>query len=183
VNLEVVRWLAEDVLTLRAEVERLSAPLDQSGAGSTGAPSDQPTPEDIPLRPIALDVKRFDCAPCYLCGYNGAGYYQPDQHPCATRYHATVNGIAERRAYERCVTCEPIIDAILARWPAASRVPSESPIEVRAAVREALTKLARSAGRMTWGPFAVIKHIEEFRDREYPALPSESPPASSEEPK
>ena len=29
-----------------------------------------------------------------------------------------------RRAYERCVTCEPIIDAILARWPAASRVPT-----------------------------------------------------------
>ncbi len=47
----------------------------------------------------------------------------------------------------------------------------------RVCVREALTKLARSAGRMTWGPFAVIKHIEEFRDREYPALSSESPPA------
>lgn len=36
VNLEVVRWLAEDVLTLRAEVERLSAPLAQ------------PTPEEAP---------------------------------------------------------------------------------------------------------------------------------------
>ena len=35
-----------------------------------------------------LDRKRFERAPCYLCGYNGEGYYQPDKHPCAARYHA-----------------------------------------------------------------------------------------------
>ena len=26
-------------------------------------------------------------APCFCCGYNGPGYYQPDQHPCAKRHH------------------------------------------------------------------------------------------------
>lgn len=24
-------------------------------------------------------------APCSKCGYNGAGYYQPDTHPCASQ--------------------------------------------------------------------------------------------------
>ena len=32
--------------------------------------------------------KRFESAPCYLCGYNGAGYFQPDQHSCAEFYHS-----------------------------------------------------------------------------------------------
>jgi hypothetical protein len=26
-------------------------------------------------------------SPCFACGYNGAGYYQPDTHPCATLHH------------------------------------------------------------------------------------------------
>lgn len=34
-----------------------------------------------------LERKRFERAPCYLCGYNGEGYYQPGNHPCAARYH------------------------------------------------------------------------------------------------
>ena len=24
--------------------------------------------------------------PCFVCGYNGEGYYQPDKHPCAERH-------------------------------------------------------------------------------------------------
>lgn len=26
-------------------------------------------------------------APCFCCGYNGPGYYQPDTHLCAARHH------------------------------------------------------------------------------------------------
>jgi hypothetical protein len=37
-----------------------------------------------------FDGPRFEQAPCYLCGYNNGGYYQPEQHPCAARYHAWV---------------------------------------------------------------------------------------------
>lgn len=29
----------------------------------------------------------FEIAPCFICGYNGQGYYQPDTHPCASEYH------------------------------------------------------------------------------------------------
>ena len=25
--------------------------------------------------------------PCFCCGYNGQGYYQPSTHPCAERHH------------------------------------------------------------------------------------------------
>lgn len=39
-------------------------------------------------QPAAVDRARFRKAPCYLCGYNGAGYFQPETHPCAALYHA-----------------------------------------------------------------------------------------------
>lgn len=26
-------------------------------------------------------------APCFCCGYNSAGYFNPDRHPCAGRHH------------------------------------------------------------------------------------------------
>jgi hypothetical protein len=26
-------------------------------------------------------------SPCFRCGYNGPGYYQPSRHPCAERHH------------------------------------------------------------------------------------------------
>lgn len=29
-------------------------------------------------------------APCFVCGYNGPNYYQPDVHPCAARHHAAL---------------------------------------------------------------------------------------------
>ena len=29
-------------------------------------------------------------APCFYCGYNGEGYYQPNKHPCAERHHAAM---------------------------------------------------------------------------------------------
>ena len=39
-------------------------------------------------QPAAVDRARFRKAPCYLCGYNGPGYFQPETHPCAATYHA-----------------------------------------------------------------------------------------------
>lgn len=39
-------------------------------------------------QPAAVDRARFRKAPCYLCGYNGVGYFQPETHPCAALYHA-----------------------------------------------------------------------------------------------
>jgi hypothetical protein len=44
---------------------------------------------------MTVDTKRFERSPCYLCSYNGHGYYQPEQHPCAARYH-------EARSIEMC---------------------------------------------------------------------------------
>jgi hypothetical protein len=34
-----------------------------------------------------FDRRRFEAAPCYLCGYSGEGYYQVSFHPCAALYH------------------------------------------------------------------------------------------------
>lgn len=34
-----------------------------------------------------IELGEFENAPCFICGYNGDGYYQPDKHKCAKRYH------------------------------------------------------------------------------------------------
>ena len=47
-----------------------------------------------------IDTLRFAQPPCYRCGYNGAGYYQPRTHSCAAHYHLTEevqHGAAESR--------------------------------------------------------------------------------------
>ena len=33
----------------------------------------------------------FERAPCKICGYNKAGYYDSNRHPCAKKYHAAID--------------------------------------------------------------------------------------------
>lgn len=47
-----------------------------------------PTPDALVER---IDLKRFQKAPCYICGYSGPNYYQSDVHKCASLYHAQTN--------------------------------------------------------------------------------------------
>lgn len=54
-----------ELAAAKAENERLRAQIDA-----------------LPFNKIA-----FKSPPCYLCGYNGPRYYQPDTHPCAAKYH------------------------------------------------------------------------------------------------
>jgi hypothetical protein len=46
-----------------------------------------------------MDKARFLTAPCYICGYNGPGYFQPETHPCAKEFHENpktyADGIAQ----------------------------------------------------------------------------------------
>lgn len=53
---------------LMPEIERLQAQLETAKRG-------------------AFNATRFESAPCYLCGYNGPGYYQTEMHSCAKLYH------------------------------------------------------------------------------------------------
>lgn len=46
------------------------------------------TPQQPAVVDEAIDRARFERAPCYICGYNGPGYYRPDTHPCAAKYRA-----------------------------------------------------------------------------------------------
>ena len=50
------------------------------------------TVADLEARCKELEDKLFslgamNSSPCFCCGYNGKGYYQPDTHSCATRHH------------------------------------------------------------------------------------------------
>ena len=38
-----------------------------------------------------IDIEKFEHAPCYICGYSGAGYFQPERHSCAALYHTAKN--------------------------------------------------------------------------------------------
>jgi hypothetical protein len=50
------------------------------------ARASEPRAERLP----EIDVKRFEQAPCYLCGYNGTEYFAPETHSCAGAYHRVV---------------------------------------------------------------------------------------------
>jgi hypothetical protein len=39
------------------------------------------------LRTLLFEARAMENAPCFCCGYNGAGYFDPTQHPCAARHH------------------------------------------------------------------------------------------------
>lgn len=51
--------------------------------------------ERLTARVAELEDRLFaygamDDPPCFCCGYNGPGYFQPDKHPCAKRHHAAL---------------------------------------------------------------------------------------------
>ena len=47
-------------------------------------------PEPATVADDPIDPARFTQAPCYLCGYTGPDYYQPEVHRCAGDYHKAV---------------------------------------------------------------------------------------------
>ena len=49
-------------------------------------------PKEVTRSSRELEDKLFEMgvmneAPCFICGYNGEGFYQPDKHKCAERHH------------------------------------------------------------------------------------------------
>jgi hypothetical protein len=39
------------------------------------------------LENMLFKMGRMNQSPCFVCGYNGDGYYQSDKHRCAYRHH------------------------------------------------------------------------------------------------
>jgi hypothetical protein len=39
------------------------------------------------LENMLFVLGKMNDAPCFVCGYKGEGYYQPDKHRCAARHH------------------------------------------------------------------------------------------------
>lgn len=39
------------------------------------------------LEDMLFAAGRMEQAPCFVCGYNGPDYYQPNAHKCAARHH------------------------------------------------------------------------------------------------
>lgn len=55
-------------------------------------------------------------APCFCCGYNGPGYYQPGSHPCAKRHHELRHGGGRMNDRSQTVTLTPDEAKKFERW-------------------------------------------------------------------
>lgn len=44
------------------------------------------------LKNMLFKLGAMDQPPCFCCGYNGPGYYQPSQHKCAEQHHTGIPG-------------------------------------------------------------------------------------------
>ena len=44
------------------------------------------------LEDLLIERGAMEDAPCFICGYDGPGYYQPDKHRCAARHHKLWKG-------------------------------------------------------------------------------------------
>lgn len=73
---------------LHTEPERIGTGKMYGRPGHVAVTHWMPLPQPPTSEGDRFDRKRFEQAPCYLCGYNGHGYFQPGQHACAERYHA-----------------------------------------------------------------------------------------------
>jgi hypothetical protein len=154
VNLTVAETVDLIIEAVRQTVEQMekevSGPLAQPGAGSTGG------------------------APTAIAWFDKGG--APRAQLDVFWYHAHAwrdcKDIDEEYYAKFRVMRDAMFSLIDLALGAASRVPSESPTEVRAAVREALATLAAEMFEHdSWGSSTVI----EFRNREYPASPANHP--------
>lgn len=56
------------------------------------------------LKDKLFALRAMEHPPCFVCGYNGPGYFQPSQHPCAAKHHqlATHSDSPDQTHYESC---------------------------------------------------------------------------------
>lgn len=83
-------WSAYQDDESKANPDLLMPSLDAADAlyDAVSARLSDPTPAALVGR---MDLKRFEKAPCYICGYNGPNYYQAEVHECAGLYHEQTN--------------------------------------------------------------------------------------------
>lgn len=43
------------------------------------------------LEDLLFSMGAMDKPPCFCCGYNGPGYFQPEHHKCAERHYRLRN--------------------------------------------------------------------------------------------
>lgn len=46
----------------------------------------------LDLENLLFNYGHMKNPPCFICGYNGEGYFQPDKHLCAMRHHVLYGG-------------------------------------------------------------------------------------------
>ena len=80
-------WATADRWMLEAadEIERLRRGHDAAlRALQQQAPKDA---KRLELEDLLFSLGTMRDAPCFCCGYNGPGYFQPKTHACAEKHH------------------------------------------------------------------------------------------------
>ena len=78
--------LQADLAAVREEYQKLREEFD--GALGKFAGDLKTLAQELAVAKKNIDWSRMDTPPCFICGYAGPGYYQPEKHACARHYHA-----------------------------------------------------------------------------------------------
>ena len=100
-----------------------------------------------PAAPVLpIDVVRFaQSPPCYICGYNGVGYFSPATHPCAEKYHAAMGA-----PVSPATVAVPSLEAVLAEYERQTRaLPAQDEI------------LSRGCSTFNW-QMSVIRDLRKI---------------------
>lgn len=75
-NMETEEELQQRIATLRKEIRIIRAERDR-------------LIDSWMTRPLAFQIA-FEKTPCFLCEYDGQGYFDPLVHPCAAMYQSLI---------------------------------------------------------------------------------------------
>lgn len=70
----------------------------QKRLATVEAERDQLKAEIERLRDYLFSTGAMNNPPCFNCGYNGPGYFQPDKHPCAKKHHDLTDPLKAKAA-------------------------------------------------------------------------------------
>jgi len=87
--LELRKIIAEqDAALSKREAVAVGRLICDGGAWEFVPSASCPMNCDADLYMLSASQRLLSAAPCDVCGYNGPGYYQPSQHPCAASRQA-----------------------------------------------------------------------------------------------
>lgn len=95
-DIERVREIQKQTITLSRDRKRVDYDFDIKQLMELARLAFRLADEVERLENLLFEMGAMGKAPCFCCGYNGPGYYQPKKHPCAKKHHSPPNKRGKR---------------------------------------------------------------------------------------